>query len=202
MGYRGRVGSRWPLCGPGPAWRAVQPRGPRLPPGASLPPALGPANSPFEPQIFAFLTSAEKETRVLKLANWFWKRQESLTAHGEKQPSVGASPAWHGWHIPTSFSFPDLPFRWLSWWKDMLPAGSSTEDSDLTISDYYWTPYKPLSESTVSSLLSSEAQLWRETLDWTSPSSHQQSWLRSYGSPLNENHKSSESSLKSRLLTP
>lgn len=79
--------------------------------------------------------------RVSKLANLFWKRQESKMAHRGGQPSIrpglGTSPAPPCPHFLVK---QDASHQCL--------ASSSRDNSDLTRSDYYQVPYKPAPEST------------------------------------------------------
>lgn len=92
--------ARWPLCEPGPVWWAVQASRPRLPP------ALGPASSPFKPQIFAFLTTAERGTES-------WKLQiDSGKGRKAKWASEGSS---HQSHWPCLAWAPALPTVLTSW---------------------------------------------------------------------------------------
>lgn len=105
----GRVGSRWPLCGAGPAWGASQASCPQSQPSPS------PWTSQFSLQTpnICLPHFCRDGNRILKLANRFWIRQESKMTHRGKQPPARPGPAWPGHQVPTQAFLPGLPFRWL-----------------------------------------------------------------------------------------
>lgn len=118
-----------------------------------LPSALGPASSLFKPQMFAFLTTAERGTESWKLS--------ILEKAGKQNDPRREAAISHTW--PCLAWAPALPTVLISW-RSPQAACLIKGDSDLIVSDYYWIPYKLLSESIVSHRLSSAAQLWKETL--------------------------------------
>lgn len=121
--------------------------------------------------------------RILKLVNQFWKRQESKMAHRGKQSSVRPGLVWApGPHtVLISGGFPDKRRYFLLGFRLLLnPIQTLIKISCVTHS-LLW------------------AQLGKETGPHPNPINEDH--LRQFP-PLNENHKSSHSSLEPRLLTP